>query len=54
MYNCRFWPAGDGYSGGSPVQSSSGAVIGYLNQGRNYVYCRQWGGEPTSGPYYNH
>lgn len=53
VYYCNFYPAGDGYSGGAPVESSSGGLLGYLNQGQNYVYCQQQGGELSDGTYYN-
>lgn len=53
VYYCTFYPVGDGYSAGAPVQSSDGNVAGYLNQGFNYVFCQQVGGEDTSDGYYN-
>jgi hypothetical protein len=33
--NCQFYVAGNGRSGGSPVQAASAAVVGYLHQGTN-------------------
>lgn len=53
VYYCDFYPAGDGYSGGSPVQNSAGGVVGYLNQGQNFVVCQEVGGENSSGGYSN-
>ncbi len=53
VYYCDFYPAGDGISGGAPVQASGGNVVGYLNEGSNYVYCQEVGGEVTSGSYSN-
>lgn len=53
VYYCNFYPAGDGYSGGAPVQDSNGNWVGYLNEGSNYVYCQEVGGEDSSGGYTN-
>jgi hypothetical protein len=52
-YNCYFYPAGDGFSGGTKVESSSGSTVGYLNQGENYVYCESKGESLSSGSYSN-
>jgi hypothetical protein len=48
-YNCSFYPAGNGTSGGAPVLSSSGSTIGYLHKGTNWVQCNQTGKRVTSG-----
>jgi transglycosylase-like protein with SLT domain len=53
-YNCYFYPAGNGFSGGAKVQSSSGTTVGYLNQGENYVFCQSKGASVSSGAYTNH
>ncbi len=51
-YNCTFYVAGNGISGGAPVQAG-GATVGYLHKGTNWVICQQVGGRVTSGPYFN-
>jgi hypothetical protein len=51
--NCQFYVAGNGRSGGSPVQAASAAVVGYLHQGTNWVVCQRTGGRVASGPYFN-
>jgi hypothetical protein len=48
-YECSWYPAGDGHSGGAPVQAASGAKVGYLHQGRNWIVCQQRGSRVTSG-----
>jgi lysophospholipase L1-like esterase len=53
-YNCSFYPAGDGIHGGTPVVNSAGHRVGYLNQGTNYIYCQQVGGEVHTGAFHNH
>jgi hypothetical protein len=52
-YFCDFYPPGDGFSGGSPVESSGASVIGYLNVGSNFVLCQQVGATLSSGQYHN-
>jgi hypothetical protein len=52
-YNCEFYPAGDGISGGAPVLNPAGSVIGYLHQGTNWVICQQAGRTERSGAYFN-
>jgi hypothetical protein len=52
-YNCQFYVAGDGRTGGAPVQAASGAVVGDLHQGTNWVVCQRTGGRVTSGAYFN-
>src|SRR4051794_17385524 len=47
-YNCQWYVAGDGTSGGSPVQAGN-ATIGYLHKGTNWVLCQQAGGRVNSG-----
>jgi hypothetical protein len=51
-YNCTFYVAGDGQSGGAPVQVGT-ATVGFLHKGTNWVLCQQVGGRVTSGPYFN-
>jgi hypothetical protein len=51
-YNCNFYVAGDGHSGGAPVQSGS-TTVGFLHKGTNYVLCQQVGGRVTTGKYFN-
>ncbi len=51
-YNCSFYVAGDGKSGGAPVQSGA-TTVGYLHRGTNWVICQQTGGRVNSGPYFN-
>jgi lysophospholipase L1-like esterase len=53
-YNCSFWPAGNGVSGGSAVVNESGYWVGYLNQGTNWVSCQLYGGRVSYGRYFNH
>jgi hypothetical protein len=53
-YNCSFYVAGDGISGGAPVLEDNGTRIGYLNQGTNWIACQQVGGIQKSGAFYNH
>jgi hypothetical protein len=48
-FNCSFYPAGNGISGGAPVQAHDGHRVGYLNQGTSFVLCQAVGGEVTSG-----
>jgi hypothetical protein len=48
-FNCSFYPAGDGISGGAPVQASDGHRVGYLNQGTNFVLCQAVGSEVSVG-----
>jgi Prokaryotic phospholipase A2 len=48
-HQCSFWPAGDGIHSGSPVQSSSGKRVGFLNYGSNWVVCQRIGGTVTRG-----
>jgi hypothetical protein len=52
-YSCDWYPAGDGTSGGTPVITSGGHVVGYLNVGSNWIICQQAGGETHYGHYYN-
>ena len=51
-HNCSFYIAGDGKSGGSPVQAAS-RTVGYLHEGTNWVVCQQVGGRVTRGEYFN-
>jgi hypothetical protein len=51
-YNCTFYVAGDGKSGGAPVQVG-GTTVGYLHKGTNWVLCQQVGGRVTSGKFFN-
>jgi hypothetical protein len=43
-YNCEWWPAGDGHSGGALVVRDR-TTVGFLHQGTNWVVCQQRGGE---------
>lgn len=52
-FNCQWWVAGDGQSGGSPVLNPAGSRIGYLHKGGNWVICQQQGRRESSGPYWN-
>jgi hypothetical protein len=52
-FNCEFWVAGDGRSGGSPVVDSAGNRVGFLRKGTNWVVCQQAGRRETSGGYFN-
>lgn len=52
-YDCSFYPAGNGISGGAPVQGAKGGVVGYLNHGTNWVTCQAQGATVHSGAYYN-
>lgn len=51
-YNCTFYVAGNGHSGGAPVQVGA-ETIGHLPKGTNYVFCQQVGGRVDAGPYFN-
>lgn len=51
-FNCSFYVAGDGRSGGTPVQLGA-TTVGYLHRGTNYVLCQQGGGRVTVGGYFN-
>ena len=51
-YNCNFYVAGNGFSGGSPVQMGN-STVGYLPKGKNWVICQQVGGRVTSGRFFN-
>jgi lysophospholipase L1-like esterase len=52
-YDCHFYVAGNGRTGGAPVQSSRGKVVGYLHAGRNWVVCQRAGGRVRSAAYFN-
>ena len=51
-YNCTFYVAGDGQSGGAPVQVGN-TTVGYLHKGTNWVECQQVGGRVTAGAFFN-
>jgi hypothetical protein len=53
-YQCSFWPAGDGIHGGTPVQSSSGRRVGFLNSGSDWVVCQRIGATVRRGTLANH
>ncbi|MBO0767027.1 MAG: hypothetical protein J2P50_20880, partial [Hyphomicrobiaceae bacterium] len=53
-YGCSFYPPGDGISGGAPVQNHRGKVVGYLNEGRNWIVCQASGVTVHYHGYYNH
>jgi hypothetical protein len=42
-YECDWYPAGNGYSGGSLVVVGT-TTVGYLPQGKNWIICQQAGG----------
>ena len=46
-YECGWWRAGDGRSGGAIVVRG-GAIVGYLHRGRNWIVCQQKGAEVHS------
>ncbi|MEA2297744.1 MAG: hypothetical protein QOF77_680 [Solirubrobacteraceae bacterium] len=48
-FYCDFPQPGDGRTGGSPVVRSSGARVGYLHQGRNWVECQRPGRAVQAG-----
>jgi lysophospholipase L1-like esterase len=52
-YDCEWYRAGDGHSGGTPVRSGEGTLVGYLHQGTNWVVCQQRGGRRSSADFYN-
>lgn len=52
-YQCTFYPPGDGITGGAPVQNANGKVVGYLNQGHDWIICQASGATVHSGQYYN-
>jgi hypothetical protein len=43
-YQCDWYPAGNGYSGGSLVVVGT-TTVGYLPQGKNWIVCQQAGGD---------
>jgi hypothetical protein len=43
-YNCHWWPAGDGHSGGALVVRDR-TTVGFLHQGTNWIVCQQRGGD---------
>jgi hypothetical protein len=51
-YNCNFYVAGNGKSGGTPVQVGA-TTVGYLHKGTNWVLCQQVGGRVTAGGFFN-
>jgi hypothetical protein len=53
-YQCSFYPPGDGISAGAPVQSATGKVVAYLNQGRNWIVCQASGATVHYHGYHNH
>jgi hypothetical protein len=42
-YDCNWWPAGNGISGGALVAVGT-TTVGYLHQGSNWIICQQKGG----------
>ena len=52
-FTCFWYPAGDGRTGGTPVLDGSGARVGWLHRGENWIVCQQRGGRLDSGPYWN-
>jgi hypothetical protein len=53
-HDCTFYPAGDGQTGGAPVVDATGARVGYLHKGVNWVICQRPGRQETSGAFFNH
>jgi len=51
-YNCNFYPAGNGKTGGAPVQMGA-TTVGYLHKGTNWVLCQQVGGRVSVGRFFN-
>ena len=47
-YNCVFYP-----KAGAPVQAPSGAILGTLHAGTNWVVCQRVGSVKRSSGYYN-
>jgi hypothetical protein len=53
-YECDFYRAGDGFSGGSIVAVGT-TTVGYLPRGRNWIICQQQGGDMRNAEgYRNH
>ena len=53
-YNCDWFRAGDGKSGGAIVAVGT-TTVGYLHQGTNWIVCQQKGGDVRSAEgYRNH
>lgn len=52
-FNCQFYPAGNGISGGTPVVAANGARVGFLRQGTNFVLCQRVGGTVRAGRNFN-
>ena len=52
-YTCSWYVPGDGVASGTPVLSSTAAVVGYLHKGHNWIICQQQGAERSSGAYHN-
>jgi CHAP domain len=52
-FSCTWYVAGNGSSGGSPVQRSDGATVGYLHKGTNWIVCEQTGAERSLGAFHN-
>ncbi len=53
-HSCTFYPAGDGHTGGSPVQAGDGHIVGYLHRGSNWVVCEASGASVARGSLHNH
>jgi hypothetical protein len=43
LFYCDFPQDGNGRTGGTPVQAPSGARVGYLHQGKNWIECTRSG-----------
>jgi Putative metal-binding motif len=54
QYNCNWFRAGDGKTGGAIVAVGT-TTVGYLHQGTNWIICQQKGGDVRSAEgYKNH
>lgn len=54
QYNCNWFRAGDGKTGGAIVAVGT-TTVGYLHQGTNWIICQQKGGDVRSAEgYRNH
>jgi hypothetical protein len=52
-YQCSFYPPGNGLTAGAPVLATTGARVGYLNGGGNWIVCQASGATVDSAGSYN-